>query len=307
MVTVYIDRVFALNMLVDYLLLLTAARLAGAPLRRLRTALAAALGGLYAAAVFLPGCAFLSGPLWKILAGVAMALLVYWPQRRRWALTALFLLLSGALAGLLLAVGLASGDPARRLAGVFRAEISWPVFAGTGAGFYLLLRAAFRRDVRLKGGDILRVTIRIGGRRRELSALHDTGNTLRDPVNGEPVLVLEQRAVRDLWPPEIGRILDQPLSPEEKMAQLHRRHAGRSFSLIPYRSVGVPAGLLLAFRSDALTVEGRIHRRVLLALSESPLSENGAYQALWGGEVGRRHDGTPAHREDMDPALDHAG
>ena len=34
--TVYIDRVFVLNLLVDYLLLLAAARLAGAPLRRLR-------------------------------------------------------------------------------------------------------------------------------------------------------------------------------------------------------------------------------------------------------------------------------
>lgn len=33
---IYIDRVFALNLAVDYLLLLTAARLAGTPLRRLR-------------------------------------------------------------------------------------------------------------------------------------------------------------------------------------------------------------------------------------------------------------------------------
>ena len=45
---IYIDRVFALNLAVDYLLLLTAARLAGTPLRRLRFLLCGAAGGLYA-------------------------------------------------------------------------------------------------------------------------------------------------------------------------------------------------------------------------------------------------------------------
>ena len=42
---IYIDRVFALNLAVDYLLLLTAARLAGTPLRRLRFFLCGAAGG----------------------------------------------------------------------------------------------------------------------------------------------------------------------------------------------------------------------------------------------------------------------
>ena len=47
---VYLDRVLLLNLLVDYLLLLTTARLAGIPLRRGRLALCAAVGALYAGA-----------------------------------------------------------------------------------------------------------------------------------------------------------------------------------------------------------------------------------------------------------------
>ena len=42
MTVVYVDTLFLLNGLVDYLLLLAAARLAGEPLRRLRFALGAA-------------------------------------------------------------------------------------------------------------------------------------------------------------------------------------------------------------------------------------------------------------------------
>ena len=60
---VYLDRVFLLNLLVDYLLLLSAAQLSGRTLSRLRLLLCAAGGGLYAVATFLPGCGFLRGPL----------------------------------------------------------------------------------------------------------------------------------------------------------------------------------------------------------------------------------------------------
>ena len=52
MTVVYIDALFLLNLIVNYLLLLAAAKLAGEPLRRLRLAAGAALGGLYAAAIF---------------------------------------------------------------------------------------------------------------------------------------------------------------------------------------------------------------------------------------------------------------
>ena len=62
---VYLDTLFLLNALVDYLLLLACARLAGERLRRLRLAAGAAAGGLYAAAIFLPGLEWLAHPLCK--------------------------------------------------------------------------------------------------------------------------------------------------------------------------------------------------------------------------------------------------
>ena len=59
MTVIYVDTLFLLNGIIDYLLLLAAARLAGEPLRRLRFGAAAALGGAYAVAIFLPGMASL--------------------------------------------------------------------------------------------------------------------------------------------------------------------------------------------------------------------------------------------------------
>lgn len=93
MTVVYLDRVVLLNLAVDYLLLLATARLAGLPLRRGRLALAAALGALYAAAVFLPGCRMLAHPACRLAAGVAVCRLAWRRECRPWRLTALFFLL----------------------------------------------------------------------------------------------------------------------------------------------------------------------------------------------------------------------
>ena len=62
--SIYIDRVFVLNLAVDYLLLMAVARLAGTPLRRLRFLLCGAGGGLYAAAVFFPSLTWLASWPW---------------------------------------------------------------------------------------------------------------------------------------------------------------------------------------------------------------------------------------------------
>ena len=82
MTVIYIDRVFVLNLALDYMLLLICARLAGTPLRRLRFLLCAAGGAFYAAAVFLPGCAALNGPVFRLLAGLAMAAFLFYKPKK---------------------------------------------------------------------------------------------------------------------------------------------------------------------------------------------------------------------------------
>ena len=77
MTVIYVDTLFLLNAMVDYLLLLAAARLAGEPLARLRFLLGALLGGGYAVAIFRPGLAFLRHPLCRGAAAVLMLLAAY--------------------------------------------------------------------------------------------------------------------------------------------------------------------------------------------------------------------------------------
>jgi len=267
--TVYIDQVFLLNAIVDYLLLLCAAQLSGEPLRRGRMALAAVLGGLYAAAVFLPGWGFLSHILCKLAAGAAMCLAAFGSSRRLLRVSLVFLGVSAAFGGGVLALALVTGRPA---------SLDLKALLLSAAVCYAFLTLLFRRGARHGGGELAPAELRLGERSCRLTALVDTGNTLTDPVTGRPVMVAEGEKVKSLFPagecPDGGELRDP-------VAALEKRGSGR-WRLLPYRAVGVDCALLLAVRVDSAAVGGEDYGSILVALSPTPVSDGGGYSALIG-------------------------
>ena len=155
MTVVYWDRVVVLNGIVDYLLLLSAAWLSGLPLRRGRLVLWAALGGLYAGEVFLPGLEVLGVPIIRAAAGIVMAL---GAMKWRWRPAGVFLLLAAGLAGVILALGLAAGSPSGLVQRLYLADISWQGILLVSAGFYLVLR--FFMGQAARHGEIGRASCR---------------------------------------------------------------------------------------------------------------------------------------------------
>ena len=150
-----------------------------------------------------------------------------------------------------------------------------------------LLRLFAGQAARHGGGELLQIKVSVGGRIQTVTALHDTGNTLRDPVTGSPVLVLERRSADALWTLAVADVLAEQLSPEEKMAKLHRIGCPVRFTVLPFRAVGTAAGLLLAACSDYIEVNGKRYPRTPVALSEQAVSDGGGYHALWGAMEGR--------------------
>ena len=144
MTVIYIDSVFLLNALMDYLLLLCAARLAGLPLRRGRYALAALAGGAYAAAVFLPGMGFLAGTPVKIAAGVLLGLIAYGGEEKLLRLELLFFAVSCAMAGCVLGLGLLTGGGVPVARGVFYTNVDAKALVVSGTAAYALFSAVFR-------------------------------------------------------------------------------------------------------------------------------------------------------------------
>ena len=280
MTVVYIDSLFLLNWIVNYLLLLATGKLAGEVLRRLRLGLGAALGALYAAAVFFPGMGFLLHPLCKLAAAVAMLLVGYGGSRRLLRVTLVFFGLSCAFGGGIFAIGLLGGRGLSLRNGILYSAMDLRLILLSAALCYVVLTLVFRRTARHERRELVPAVLTLGQRRVALTALVDTGNTLTDPVTGRPVMVADGEQVAQLLPEGLaGCSLDDPA---EALAALSERYGPKRFRLLPYQAVGVECGMLLALRLDRAQVGTEDYGGILVALSPTRVSDGGGYSALVG-------------------------
>lgn len=284
MTVVYIDALFLLNFVVDYLLLLRAGRLAGEVLHRGRLALGAALAGAYAAAVFLPGMGFLLHPLCKLAAAVLALLIGYGGSRRLLRVTLVFFAVSAAFAGGILALELLGGRGLTLENGVFSSAMDLRLILLSAAGCYVVITLLFQRSARHTAArqELVPAVLTLDGRRVALTALVDTGNTLTDPATGRPVMVAEGEKVAGLFPsgqaPDEADLRD-PVAALERLSQAG--FLGRC-RLLPYQAVGVECGMLLSLRLDGARVGREDYGTLLVALSPNRLSDGGGYSALIG-------------------------
>ncbi|MBQ9521851.1 MAG: sigma-E processing peptidase SpoIIGA [Oscillospiraceae bacterium] len=257
---------FVLNAVTDCLLLLITARLAGLSPRAVPCLIASCAGGLYAAAAWVPGWGFLSTAPVKCAVGVGLCLIAFGQEDKLARLTLLFFTVSCVLAGAVLALG-ATDDNA-----------SMFLLAALGAWF--LLAVFFRTAAHGHAtGKLFPVRVCVGGRVAELTALHDSGNTLTD--GGQPVLVLSPEILGRLFPAFLSR--DALRNPPDLLEPCMTCLPSLRPRLLPYHAVGVPAGLLLSVESDGVEIGGTRYNGLRLALSPTDLGRG--YTALWGGEI----------------------
>lgn len=238
-----------IHMVVHALLILGTNRVTGGCLNYAAVAGAAVLGGIYSMACLIPGFYFLGNGVWRLVSLAVMAYIAFsGPGRQR--RSAVFILASLAVSAVTL------GN--RGISGLLLAFIAV-------IGICLL-------GIRDQGlSDFVPVVLRYGEKRVSLTALRDTGNTLRDPVSGQSVLVVDAAAVASLT----GLSVQQLCSPRESLGRLPGSR------LIPFHTVAGPGGMMLAARFSDVSV-GSWRGSCLVAFAPEGFG-NGKFQALVGG------------------------
>ena len=247
----HILLVTVLNSLVNIFLLLGVSRMLPGPVRCLRVVAAAVLGGIYGGSCMLDGFSFLGSFLWRIVSMILMTGIAFGINRSSLRRGILFILLHLALSG--------------ATAGAHHGF--WSVLAA-GCTMALLGVAAFFE----KPGRYVPVELQFRGQRIRITALHDTGNTLTDPVTGESVLVVGADVAQKMTGLTSGQLCD-PITAIRAVPGMR---------LIPYRTIDRPSGMLLAVRVPEAKVGSR-KGSMLVAFAPAHLDEKGRYQALTGG------------------------
>ncbi len=130
------------------------------------------------------------------------------------------------------------------------------------AGYYLVLGIwKFISYMQRWNQFHCKVELYLGNERYEIKGLIDTGNGLRDPISGEPVSVLNHAVAKKLFG-------EKPL---------------KNVRYIPYRSIGKKEGVLAAFQIDRMCVWTDTKCWVenpLIAISEEPIGMGNEYEMI---------------------------
>ena len=278
---VYLDGVFLLNAAVNYLLLLCSARVGGQVISRVRMGFGAAVGGVYAALVFFPRLGFLLHPAWKLAVAAGMVLIAFGASARLLRLGLIFSAVSFGLGGAVFGISMLGGRGLGLERGVFYSAIDLRTVILAAAVCYALFCLVLRRSGSAVRQEILPAVLRIGDKTLGLRALVDTGSHLVDPLTNRPVLVLDGALLAGFLGGE-GLSNEALARPVETLELLGQRGGAHRYRLLPYQAVGVADGLLLTVRLDSVKIGAERYEDMLAALSPTPVSDGGDYQALVG-------------------------
>lgn len=269
--TIYLDTLFLINFLTDYITLLCTAKVGGAGIHRPSIALASLIGGLYAC---LCACHIIpwaeTFPV-KLAFAFLLCLISFGKEERLFRCCFLFLLISAAFGGIMSAF-LFSFD------GVAYLHMDFKVLLVTFVLVYFLLSHLLRRFPQLHQRQFHEITITFHSRTLTLTALRDTGNELYDPTSNLPVLICEKDLMRQLLP-ELEELyaVDDPF---ELFCQLNEatRLVGK-MRLIPFQSLA-GNGMLMGFRPDQVLIDGQ-PTQLIVAFTDKPLSQSNLYHAIY--------------------------
>ena len=242
---VYIDVLFCVNFVIDYLLLQFVKAVLSLRARRLRLLGAAALGGVGAFVLLLPPMPFwLSAAVSVAQAGVMIgAAFLPVSPRMFFKASGLLFCISFCFCGAMTAVE-ALFSPRHTMVRNSAVYIGIPpmLFVGLTLVIYAGLRLFYR--LMNKGASQncrCEVTVVYGGSIVRARGLVDTGNTLHEPFSGKCVLVGREEVFGKLFPAE------------KVLAGAQEKAWDKGVRLVPFSSVG-GSGVLPAFHPSEITV-----------------------------------------------------
>ncbi len=277
--TIYADVLFLINFIINYLLLFATSNIVSLPFSRIRLLLSAFLGALYAVFAYIPIFSFFMSAFFKLFFSGLMIVAAFGFSRFfKGYLT--FLAASLVLAGVSFLISFIAPSAFLELGGgIYYIHLSLPALFISAVSSFLLLRIIFMRRGGSASKTLCTVTIKNLDKTTTLPTLLDTGNSLLDPQTNARVLISDFDSLKSILPENSAQILNENRGSPFSLA-LDKLPEFPSFRLVPYKTVGIPFSLLLAYRPEAVYIDGKLEKNALCAISEVPVSDGSGYVAL---------------------------
>jgi len=222
----------------------------------------------------------------KLIFSAAVVCIVFRPKKiRQFAkITLIFYLVSFALGGI--TIGL------MYFLGIWGLTQNSTVYMGGLGYFYILLGCTltyfiftqfshFIKGRLVKERTYADVKISMDGKETTVVGMVDTGNFLKDPLTGKPVLIISAKAAEKILPSDFVEEAVRPGDGSIISELLMKSSYANRVRLIPYQSIGREKGFLIGIRPDSI----RIGLHNSTGQDQTLISSEGAVLAIYKGII----------------------
>lgn len=289
--TIYLDIIFLENLCINCIILLATALINKNTISIVRILLSSLIGSIYAVIVYLSISEIFTNVILKIILSLCMVHIAYNPKNMKVLLKelVLFYLTSFTFGGVAFAL-LYFVKPQNILIkngvliGTYPIKIA---LTGVILGFIIITIAFKNYKKKLSKKDMFcNITIEFENRLKTVRAMIDTGNLLKEPISGTPVIIVEKEELLEIIPEEILNNVEKIILGEYEVNL--NEYASR-FRVIPFTSLGKENGLLLGLKIDNLHFEYDEQesnlKNVIVGIYNKKLSKTNTYNALIGLDI----------------------
>jgi len=297
-VTIYIDIILLENIGMNYILLMATAILLKKETKIIRTLISSLIGAIYAIISYANILPIYSNIISKVVLSIAMVYVALKPYNAKALLKSiiLFYFVSFVFGGCAFALlYIVRPEQIFMKNGVYIGTypIKIAILAGV-IGIPLLQIVARLIKNKLSHHRIYEITMHLYQKTKTVKALLDTGNLLKEPITGIPVMVVEKRALENFIPESILNNLENIIGGDIENIENENMEYISKLKVIPFTSLGKNNGMLLGMKIEKITVhiedtEEEIPN-IIIGIYDQIFSKNNQYAALIGLEALERRN-----------------
>lgn len=292
--TIYIDIIIVENLIMNYIILYATGLISKNKIYYIRIFFASLIGAIYAISQYISKLNIYSNIIIKMILSIIIVFVAFNPQdvKKMCKQLVLFYLTTftfGGVATYLIYVLKPQNIIIKNgmYVGTYVLKV---IFIGAILGTVILFVAfKFAKNKITKKDMICKVKIKLNGKDKILNTMVDTGNMLKEPITGNPVMVVEKTVLYDLMPKEILNNTDAILGGDfDKIPEDIKYEYMQRLKFIPFSSLGKQNGMLVGIKPEKLEVisEQVVEKsNAIVGIYGKSLTKRGEYNALIGIEL----------------------
>ena len=289
--TIYIDIIIVENLIMNYIILYATGLISKSKKSYLRMFLASLIGAIFVAIQYVTNLKIYSNIIVKTILSILMIFIAFNPQKikqlgKQLILFYLTTFTFGGVATYLIYV-IKPQDIIIKNGMFVGTYVLKTIFLGAILGTVIIIIAFKISKNKMTKKDILCQTkIKLEGKEITLNTMLDTGNMLKEPITGTPVVVVERTSLYELLPKEILNNTESILGGDfEKIPEEIKNEYVPKLKLIPFASLGKQNGMLVGIKPEKIEVineQTEEEKNAIIGIYNKSLTKRGEYKALIG-------------------------